>query len=234
MTPRTANLLTVLGLVALLAGAAWSAPRWARLFRQEVPMSPEEFPAEPVPAFEGEAGEAGEPSGEARRTINVRLFFNSPDTPGLVMEDREVAFSSDLSHQLGSLVEELVKGPGEGSSLLPTLPAETRVLEVFVTARGVAYVDLSKEAAAGIAGGVSEELRAVYSVVNSITANFPAIRRVQILVEDRPAETLAGHVDLSRPLPADMTLLAASTLTPLDTPGADAAQSPAPAPSPAS
>jgi hypothetical protein len=45
--------------------------------------------------------------------------------------------------------------------------------------------------------------------------NFPAIRRVQILVDDHPAETLAGHVDLSRPLTPDMTLLASSTLSPV-------------------
>lgn len=232
MTPRLANLLSVLALVALLAGAAWSAPRWSRLFRQEVPQASEDFAAEAARAAERSAQDEPEAAAEeARRTINVRLFFNSPESPGLVMEDREVPFSSDLSRQLESVVEELVKGPGESSGLLATLPPQTRVLEVFVTARGVAYVDLSREATQGIAGGVSEELRAVYSVVNSITANFPAIRRVQILVEDRPAETLAGHVDLSRPLPPDMTLLAASTLTPVE-PSGEA--SPAPAAVPAS
>lgn len=225
MSARAANLLTTLSLLALLVGSAWSAPRWSRLFRQEVPQAPEEFASAPAEQLEPALAE------EAQRTINVRLFFNSPETPGLVMEDREVPFSSDLSRQLASVVEALVKGPAEGSSLLPTLPAQTRVLEVFVTARGVAYVDLSRDAALGIAGGVSEELRAVYSVVNSIGANFPAIRRVQILVEDRPAETLAGHVDLSQPLPPDMTLLAASTLTPLD---AEQPASPPPVPAPAS
>jgi hypothetical protein len=48
----------------------------------------------------------------------------------------------------------------------------------------------------------------VYSVVNTITTNFPAVTRVQILVGDRPVTSLAGHVDVSRPLPADMTLVA--------------------------
>lgn len=210
MTRRTANLATILGLLLLLAGATLSAPRWARLFRQEV--------AAPVDESAGEAGSepaAAEEAGEARRSINVRLFFNSADEPGLVIEERELAFSSDLSRQLRTVVEELVKGPKPGSALLPTLSAGTRVLDVFVTARGVAYVDLSNEATQDSAGGVSEELRSVYSVVNSVTVNFPAIRRVQILVEDRPAETLAGHVDLSRPLPPDMTLLASSILTPV-------------------
>jgi hypothetical protein len=51
--------------------------------------------------------------------------------------------------------------------------------------------------------------------------NFPAVRRVRILVDDQPAASLGGHVDLSRPLPADMTLVA------LPPPEA----SPAPAPS---
>jgi hypothetical protein len=62
--------------------------------------------------------------------------------------------------------------------------------------------------------------------VNSLAANFPAVRRVQILIDDRPAQTLAGHVDLLRPLRPDMTLLAASTMTPV------AEASPAPSPSP--
>ena len=81
------------------------------------------------------------------------------------------------------------------------------MLEVFVTARGVAYVDLSGEAAAQ-PGGSRSELLTVYSIVNSLVANFPAIRSVQILLEDRMVTSLGGHVDLSRPLPADMTLVA--------------------------
>jgi spore germination protein GerM len=89
-----------------------------------------------------------------------------------------------------------------------TLPAETRVIDAFVTAAGVAYVDLSKEAAQKHPGGSRGELLSVYSVVNSLAANFPAVKRVQILVEDRQVPTLAGHVDLTRPLPADMTFLA--------------------------
>ncbi len=223
MTPRTANLLTALGLVALFAGTSLMAPRWARRFREPVPAAvdesvPEESP-EPTPAA------------EAQRTISVKLFFSDAASEGLVMEDREVAFSGDLGRQLRTVVEELVRGPK--SELLPTFKPETKVLDVFVTARGVAYVDLSTEALEGHVGGSDDELRSVYSVVNTVTTNFPAVHRVQILVDDRPAVTLAGHVDLSRPLPQDMTLLAASTLTPLA--GDDAAApTPTPAPSPAS
>jgi hypothetical protein len=87
-------------------------------------------------------------------------------------------------------------------------------------------VDLSKEASQGTSGS-HDELLSVYSIVNSLTVNFPAVKRVQILLEDRPTDTLAGHVDLSRPLTADMTLLTAATIAP-------AAPAGSPAPLPAS
>ena len=119
---------------------------------------------------------------------------------------------------------ELIQGSKSG--LVATLPPETKVLEVFVSARGVAYVDLSKEASQGTAGS-HDELLSVYSIVNSLTVNFPAVRRVQILLEDRPVDTLAGHVDLSRPLTADMTLLTTAPIAP-------AAPEGSPAPVPAS
>ena len=120
------------------------------------------------------------------------------------------------------VVEELARGSQMG--LLPSLPPGTRVLEVFVTARGVAYVDLSKEAATAVGRGSDDELITVYSVVNSLTSNFPsAVKRVQIVIEDHQVPTLAGHVDLTRPLAPDMTYLAASTLTPAASPPPSAA-----------
>jgi spore germination protein GerM len=145
------------------------------------------------------------------RTINVKLFFQAADRPGLVMEERTVPFSSDLAMQLKAVVGELVRGSKSG--LVASLPPETKVLDVFVSPRGVAYVDLSKEASQGTSGS-HDELLSVYSIVNSLTVNFPAVRRVQILLEDRPTDTLAGHVDLSHPLTADMTLLTAATAAP--------------------
>jgi len=34
------------------------------------------------------------------------------------------------------------------------------------------------------------------------------VTRVQIVVNDQPVPSLGGHVDISRPLPPDMTLVA--------------------------
>jgi hypothetical protein len=231
LTPRVLNLATVLALLGLAASIVLTAPRWARYFRQSLEAATAE-PAEPTSADAAAATPrpAPEPS-EAQRTISVKLFFESPQRRGLVLEDRSVPFSADLSRQIRTVVEELIKGSQSG--LLPPLNPATRVLEVFVTARGVAYVDLSKEVHAERSGGSDAERIAVYSIVNTIVENFPAVRRVQILVEDRPADTLAGHVDLSRPLPPDMTLLASLEAEESPSPSAAPAPSPAPTPAPA-
>jgi spore germination protein GerM len=198
-----ANALTALGLLVLLLVVVLTAPRWTKLLTRTVPgeEAGEEGSAAPVAA-------AGEPESAegAQQKITVKLFFLAPDQPALLIEDREVAYSADLARQIRSVVEEIVKGPQKGLS--GSLPAETRVIDSFVTKEGIAYVDLSKEAAAKHAGGSRGELLSVYSVVNSIAANFPAVKRVQILVEDRQVATLAGHVDLTRPLTPDMTFLA--------------------------
>jgi hypothetical protein len=204
VTPRRANVLTAAGLLLLLGLVAVTAPRWAHLLRREVP--------EPESGSTGSVSADDEPA-RVERQINVKLFFQAADRPGLSIEERPVTFSTDLAGQVRAVVDELIRGPKSG--LQPTLAPETRVLEVFVSARGVAYVDLSKEARAVATGGSEAELITVYSVVNSLTANFPALKRVQILVEDKPASTLAGHVDLTRPLPPDMTLLASSPVSPV-------------------
>jgi len=221
MTPRQANALTVMALAGLLAAVALTAPRWAGVLRAPaVSVESEEGAAEPAQApYEP-------PRGEAARRINVRLYFEAPDREGLLPEEREIAFAPDLARQLRIVVEELAKGSTTG--LLPTLPAGTRVLEVFVHAGGVAYVNLSGEAVSGLPGGSRAELLTVYSLVNTIVTNFPATSRVRLLVGDQAVPSLGGHVDLSRPLPPDLTFIAVAA--PPYT--REAAASPSPSPGP--
>ncbi len=222
MTPRLANVLTAVGLAGLLATVALTAPRWAALLRTPAASVETEEPAaeETAPP----AAEAAGPGAGAGRRINVRLYFEAPDREGLLPEERDVAFSSDLAQQLQTVVEELAKGSTTG--LVATLPEGTRVLEVFVQARGVAFVDLSSEVGSGLPGGSKAELLTVYSIVNTIVTNFPAVSRVRILVDDQPVASLGGHVDVSRPLPPDMTLVALPTPEPSP---AEPAASPSPA-----
>jgi len=221
---RRRDALLVAALLVALLVSALTAPRLAGLLPRDAP-EPERAPPRRAPQPVAAAKDAG-------RKISVKLYFEKQQEPALQAEEREVAYAADLSEQIRTVVEELIKGSAAGHQ--PALPPETKVHGVFVSARGTAYVDLSKEAAsAGAAGSLGERL-SVYALVDSITANFPAIRRVQILLDDKPAETLAGHVDLSRPLPADMTLVAVEApplaRAPEDAPAAPPTPTPPPAP----
>ncbi len=213
MTPRQADLLTLLGLLGLLATVALTAPRWSALLRSTAgPVEPDEAAATDGGALTSEPAAEG----PARR-ISVRLYFEAGDRDGLLPEERDIAFSPDLTQQIRTVVEELVKGPATG--LVATLPAGTRVQEVFVQAHGVACVSLSAEAASGLPGGSRAEILTVYSIVNTVVTNFPAVSRVQIVVNDQLTSSLGGHVDLTRPLPPDMTLLALEPAAAAASPG---------------
>ena len=136
-------------------------------------------------------------AGSAVRKITATLFYVSDDGMALISSRREVPFSSDVATQARAIVEaQLAAAP----PLVSAIPAETRLRDVFVTERGDAFVDLSGEVASRHTGGSLDEIFTVYTIVDALTVNLPAIARVQILVDGKEVDTLAGHVDLRHPL----------------------------------
>jgi spore germination protein GerM len=144
---------------------------------------------------------AGAPAG----TRPVTLYFISENDGLLHAEEREIEAGGAPADEIRRLVEELIKGSSR--DLVAPLPPETKIRQVFI-ARDAAYVDFSREIMEAFAYGSSSELAAVYAVVNTITANFRDVKRVAILVEGGEKETLGGHVDLSRPLLPQPSLIA--------------------------
>ena len=103
-------------------------------------------------------------------------------------------------------VGELLKGPS--GDLVSPFPPDTKIRQVFLDEDGTAYVDFSREFAENAAFGASSEMAAVYAVVNSVAVNHKAVKRVSLLIEGGERETLGGHVDLSRPLLPQYSLVA--------------------------
>ncbi len=90
---------------------------------------------------------------------------------------------------------------------MSAVPPGTTLRALYVTDRGDAYVDLSGEVVTAHTGGTLNELLTVYTIVNAVTINVPAIRSVQILVGGKEVPTLAGHVDLRQPLAKNAALV---------------------------
>jgi len=175
----------------LLALLAWGV-MWAVERLTGVPESAEAVADPSVP-----------PPGVPR--ITATLFYGSQDGLALIPVQREVALAEGTIPQAREiLTAQFQPAPSPYVSLIPP---GTTLRAFYSTPRGDAFVDLSTEAVAGHAGGSSTELLTVYAIVNAVTANLPAIQRVQILVDGREVDTLAGHVDLRRPLERDRSLI---------------------------
>ena len=116
----------------------------------------------------------------------------------LVGVQREVAFGDAVIDQARHILEAQL-GPAPAPQV-SAIPQGTALRGLFFTDRGDAFVDLSSDARTKHTGGAIDELFTVYAIVNALTVNLPAVKRVQILVEGREVDTLAGHVDLRHPL----------------------------------
>jgi spore germination protein GerM len=176
----------VASLVATAVAVGWvlfvGLPRWTSASPPPpAPVAATAAPAEPAPK------------------IRARLYYLAEDGLHLQSADREVLVGSSTVDQARNLIDALLEPAPE--PLLSVIPSATKLRNIYITPEGVAFVDLSGEVRSGHSGGALAELFTVYSVVNTLADNLPAVTAVQILIDGREADTLAGHVDLRRPLP---------------------------------
>jgi spore germination protein GerM len=175
----------VIGAIALLviAGGWWIVGR----NRPAAPSSPGSAPAQPDAAAPADA-----------RKITATLYFVSEDGMSLVGVQREVPFGEGVIEQARQIViAQLGDAPPPLASAIPT---GVTLRGLYLSSRGDAFVDVSAEARNQHPGGALDELFTVYSIVNALTTNLPAVTRVQLLVEGKEVDTLSGHVDLRHPL----------------------------------
>lgn len=170
--------VVMLGLALVAFGANWIAQRRA--------ASPAPVPLPPS---------ADSTGGGVR---SVRLWFAAADGDSLVGEVREIVEPAGLHEKVARLVEELDRGPrGNG---VPALPAGTSVLRVYLDDRGLMTLDLSGAFLQGFHGGSTGEYLAVASLVRTLGANLPEVKRVMLVCASRPVASLGGHLPLDRPL----------------------------------
>ena len=135
----------------------------------------------------------------------VTLFFPSTVVEGLLEEEEfNIHSAEEVSVEAKQIIAGLIEGSHSGFGQV--LPPETKLREIYMMESGLMVVDLTREVSALHPGGVTGEVSSIYSVVNSLTLNLPAVRKVKILVEGAETETLAGHVDLRRPLGQDLSM----------------------------
>ncbi len=89
----------------------------------------------------------------------------------------------------------------------------SQILDVFLTPDGTAVINTNAAFADAHRSGVLGENLTTLSLVETLSANFPTVRRVKILVDDKERDTLAGHVDLKHFFEVERTHEAAQELS---------------------
>ena len=138
--------------------------------------------------------------------MTVKLFFPAVNAEPLLMSEEQTIFqSAEIANRAKQILQKLLEGP-HSDTMLPSVPKDTKVQDLFVSAQGVAYADFSNTISINHTGGVLNELATIYSIVDSLAYNLPEIKQVKILVGGTEKETLAGHCLLLLPFGMDLSM----------------------------
>ena len=154
-----------------------------------------------TPATDTASGSAT--AADPQRRITATLFYVSDDGMALVPAQREIPFAEPVLEQARQVVLAQIARPQP--PVVSAIPPDTMLRAIYLSERGDLFVDLTSQLTSAHPGGALQELFTVYTIVNSVTVTLPAITRVQILINGREVDTLAGHVDLRNPLSKNLS-----------------------------
>ncbi|MCR4398853.1 MAG: S-layer homology domain-containing protein [Firmicutes bacterium] len=139
-------------------------------------------------------GFGGTAAGESAR-VTIYYVLNTENQFHLVPVEatvREAEFTPEKALRL------LLDGPPAGSSLRTLIPAGTRLVGCEL-ANGILTVNLGEEIMSANVGSSGEAL--IIESLARTAGQFPGVEALRILVGGEPAESLAGHVDITGPIP---------------------------------
>ena len=138
--------------------------------------------------------EAQAPEKKVESTLSVTLYY--PDDSGMkiIAVKRDVKPSPD---KYTAVMKSLMSGTDKKGTV-DIIPKTAKLRSVKVK-DGVAKVDFSRELVKDFNGGSTGEEMLVGSIVDTLT-EFSEVKKVQILVEGKAVDTIAGHMDTEKPI----------------------------------
>ena len=129
-------------------------------------------------------------------TERVTLYVAHDEDGTLRAESAQIPMPSGRQQRAEGLLRALVSIYLDKNSP-HVLGAGSEVKSVFLVDPGVAVIDVNSAFADTHRSGVLVEELTVASLIETVSANTPAILKVKILVDGKSRDTLAGHADLS-------------------------------------
>ena len=139
------------------------------------------------------------PSNQLPALQHVNLFLLESDGLKLTPINVELRLYSELTERLKQIVSALIKETP--TNYRNPIPRGTLLNEVYIDTQKTAYLDFSHHLTDGHIGGTTAEFQTVTAILKTVFDAFPDnIIHVQILIDGKETETLAGHINLSQPL----------------------------------
>ena len=168
------SVLAVAG-VALLAAVGWWLVNWP-----------------------GQAHEAVPGSGAEAASRTLKLFYATDNPRQFKAESVRVPETGSLRVQVKHLLDQFDSRAAQDDPRIWPLPLKVRA--VYLRGGGMLVVDFEKPVQYNQAVSAQEELLMIRSLLKTLTVNFPEVKTVRLLIGGQEAETLAGHLDISRTL----------------------------------
>jgi len=140
------------------------------------------------------------PPSEGER-VKVKLYFLSPSTGNLEMEERLIPAQQNPAETARTIISELSAGSKKG--FISPVPPELTLRAIFIDRANRIYLDFPSAAMLKIPRSPESEIEFLSAILSSIKVNLPHIKEVQILVDGHNAQTLTGYLDASLPIPID-------------------------------
>jgi hypothetical protein len=129
-------------------------------------------------------------------TETVTLYV-ADDAAGLLRpRSAQIPLPGGRQQRAEELLRALLRIYQQPGAAHPLSPAAD-IRSIYLVDPGAAVIDLNAPFADQHRSGILSEQLTVNSLVETLALNVPGIQRVNILVEGKSRDTLAGHADLS-------------------------------------
>jgi hypothetical protein len=182
----------LLGVVMILVFiiAAGGIMLWPRQRSTDAPQQP--------------ASQDGRIGVQFRLVVPLQVILYSPSEGMLRAGTAVVQRQPDTQSQAR---EALIALFADQRTLSAPVLRDLKLREFYLDAAGTAYLDLIPGPQKDERASAWEEHLAIYAMVNTVLKNFDEIKQVVLLLDGRQAQTLAGHMDLSRTYTKRMDLV---------------------------
>jgi hypothetical protein len=178
--PRHLQITFLMLLVALLAGGTYMYQLKRRDERNAARTAEQKPVTAPV------AGPA----------TKVKLAVAYDDDGVIATRESEIPLPSDENGRAREVVRALLATYTQKPSPHPVADGSD-VRAVYMVADGLCVLDMNTQFADGHRSGILLEQMTVATVVETLSANMPSVRKVKFLIDGKDRETLAGHADLN-------------------------------------